>query len=95
LNYYRQLIALRRASPALQQGAYRPLNRPGEIYAYERAAAKQRLLIALNFSSHPAQLHLAGVWQVRLSSVARVEPEVSITLTLAAHEAVVLEQQAI
>ncbi len=90
LNYYRQLIALRHASPALQQGTYRALARPGEVYAYERVTADQRLLIALNFSSRPASIQLDGDWRVRLSSVERVEPKVSRTLALAANEAVIL-----
>ncbi len=94
LNYYRQLIALRRASPALQQGTYRALSQPGEVYAYERATANQRLLIALNFSSRPAQLKLDGKWRVRLSSTARVEAKVDSALALAGNEAVILEQQA-
>ena len=53
LNFYQQLIAFRRASPALQQGAYRALSQSGDVYAYERAASGQCLLIALNFSSRP------------------------------------------
>ena len=92
LNYYRQLIAVRRASPALQQGTYRALTQPGDVYAYERATADQHLLVALNFSSHPAQIELERDWRVRMSSVERVESEVGGTLTLAATEAVILEQ---
>jgi alpha-glucosidase len=94
LNTYRQLLALRRTSPALQQGTYRALDRSGDVYAYERATADQCLLIALNFSPHPAQIKVAGKWQVRLSSVERVEAVVNGTLTLAANEAVILEQRA-
>ena len=92
LNYYRRLIALRRASPALQQGAYRGLDPAGDVYAYERATSDQRLLIALNFSSRPAQVKLDGEWQVRLSSVERAASTVNRQLTLAASEAVILEQ---
>ncbi len=92
LNYYRQLIAVRRASPALQQGVYRALNSSDDVYAYERAAADQRLLIALNFSSRPASIQLDGEWQVGLSSVERVGSISNGTLVLTANEAVILEQ---
>jgi len=94
LNYYQRLIALRRTSPALQHGTYRALNQPGDVYAYERAASDQCLLIALNFSSRPAQIKLDGDWQVRLSSVARVESKQGNALALAANEAVILERRA-
>ncbi len=91
LNFYRQLLAFRRTSPAVQRGTYRALERSSEVYAYERATADQRLLIALNFSSHPAQIRLDGEWHVRLSSVARAQSKLSSPLTLAANEAVILE----
>ena len=95
LNYYRRLIALRRASPALQQGTYRVLDPAGDVYAYQRAASGQCLLIALNFSPRPTQLQLDGEWQVRLSSVERTVSTVNRQLTLAANEAVIFEQRAI
>jgi alpha-glucosidase len=92
LNYYRQLLAFRRTAPALQQGSYRALDPAGNIYAYERATAEQRLLIALNFSSRPATFNLEGDWRVRLSSVERGESKISATLNLAANAAVIMEQ---
>jgi alpha-glucosidase len=95
LNYYRQLIVLRHASPALRQGTYRPLNQTGDVFAYERAAADQRLLIALNFASRPAQIKIDGDWSTCLSSVERVESKVGGILLLAANEAVILEQRVI
>ncbi len=92
LNYYRQLLAFRRASPALQQGSYRAHDRSGEVFAYERAAADQHLLVALNFSPRPAQITIEGEWQMRLSSVECQDSKIAGVLTLAANEAVVLEQ---
>ena len=92
LNTYRQLIAFRRASPALQHGSYHARRQAGDVYAYERAAADQRLLIALNFSSRLAPITLDGEWHVRLSSAGRVAAKLGGTLLLAANEAVILEQ---
>ncbi len=90
LNYYRRLIALRRESPALLQGTYRELGRSAKVWAFERTASGQRMLIALNFSSRPAPLRLDGAWQIRLSSVGRLD-SVTGLLTLAPNEAAILE----
>jgi alpha-glucosidase len=92
LNFYRQLLALRHSSPALQQGSYRALTTTDNVFAYERAVEDQRMLIALNFSSRPASINLEGKWQVRLSSITRAESNINNMLTLTAHEVVVLEQ---
>jgi alpha-glucosidase len=92
LNYYRQLLTLRQASPALQTGAYHDLNVAEEVFAYERATADQRLLIMLNFSSHPVSIKLDGEWHMRMSSVERATSRLSGALALAPHEAVILEK---
>ena len=91
LNYYRSLIELRRASPALTRGSYRPLARPIGVFAYEREAAGQRLLIALNFFSRPLQLKVDQPWRSRWSSVDRPEEIVRWSLSLAPNEAIILE----
>ncbi len=91
LNFYRQLIALRRESPALMRGTYRSPLRPIDVWAYERAAEGQRMLVVLNFFSRPAEFQLIGSWRVRLSSEARPDSAVAGTLTLGPNEAVILE----
>jgi alpha-glucosidase len=91
LNFYRDLIALRRQSPALVRGTYKPLGRPIDVWAFQREADGQRMLVALNFFSRPAQMPLSGPWRVRLSSVERAESDVSGVLALAPCEAVILE----
>jgi alpha-glucosidase len=91
LNFYRKLIALRRQSPALLHGNYHALGRPIEVWAYERATKNQRMLVALNFFSRPAQISVGGDWCVRLSSVERSDYNVFGSLALAPNEAVILE----
>ena len=93
LNFYRQLIALRRQSPALVRGTYRALSRPISVWAYERVTDDQRMLIVLNFFSRPARIGVEGrgAWRVRLSSVERPESTVRTMLSLAPFEAVILE----
>ncbi len=91
LDFYRQLIALRRESPALTRGTYRSPLRPIDIWAYERAAEGQRMLVVLNFFSRPTEFELAGRWRIRLSSEVQPDSTVSGSLILAPNEAVILE----
>ncbi len=51
LNFYRRMIHMRRATPALIEGDYQPVHECGSEYlAFIRATAEQRVLVALNFS---------------------------------------------
>jgi alpha-glucosidase len=51
LTLYRKLLALRRASPALYGGSYRPLDGvPDDCFVYVRERGEERKLVALNFS---------------------------------------------
>ena len=60
LNFYRKAIWLRKELPALLEGSYRSVTGgvPGDCYLYLREAAGQKLLIALNFSTHRRTLDL-------------------------------------
>ncbi len=96
-HWYRRLIALRRTSPALRRGAYRPLiRRPVHALAYLREAPEQTLLVALNFSSRPVLAVLdeplpARDWHALLSTADRPELELlGNSLALAPYEACVL-----
>jgi alpha-glucosidase len=61
LSLYRQLIWLRKRSPALRLGGYRPLaETPTPVFAYLREFEDERLLVALNFSTGPQVLALPG-----------------------------------
>jgi alpha-glucosidase len=92
LNYYRALIALRRESPALRCGTFRALNRPIDVFVYERESNGQRLLIALNFFARPAMLPLDSAWQLRLSSVNRPMAAFAFPMQLLPNEAIILEK---
>ena len=57
LNFYRQLLALRRSHPALRDGDWRPLAPDDpQVLAYQRRAGDRRLLVALNLSPRPSPL---------------------------------------
>ncbi len=70
LNFYRALIQLRKSSPALRRGRYRPLiEKPVAAMTYLREADSQTMLVALNFFGRPVEVSLPpGNWSLRLST---------------------------
>jgi glycosidase len=58
LTFYRQLLAVRKSSPALQIGDYRSLDHtPDECYAYLRTlTGEPSFLVAINFSAQELNL---------------------------------------
>jgi alpha-glucosidase len=54
LRFYRALLQLRRETAALREGTYRPLAAPPDVFAYERTAGRDRVLIVLNMSERQA-----------------------------------------
>lgn len=71
LELYRQLIALRRGSPALSLGSYRTVAVQGDVFAYERQFGGESVLIALNLghgTGHRLDLPGRGPGRVLLST---------------------------
>ncbi len=74
LNFYRRLIAVRRATPALVDGMFQPITFGTQyLLAFLRQNADQTVLVALNFSRRRQRLvlgsHLArGGWSLLLST---------------------------
>jgi alpha-glucosidase len=67
LNLYRELLALRKNSAALQVGSYKALNiLPETCFIYQRATEKERLLIALNFTDEDQTFSLADMDKAKL-----------------------------
>jgi alpha-glucosidase len=57
LNFYRRLLRLRRATPALRRGDYRALTpRHRDVLLFERSVPEQTCVIALNFSARAHSL---------------------------------------
>jgi alpha-glucosidase len=100
LSFYRQLIWLRRASPALQTGSWTPLlDEPRTALAYLRRSAEQTMLVLLNLSGETARVRFAAPlpsrrWTPRLST-SRADIGWSVPvgreLLLRPYEATVLE----
>jgi glycosidase len=58
LSFYRALIALRAAYPALSRGEQRTLDAPHDVFAFERTLGGERFVVALNFRDEPASFSL-------------------------------------
>jgi alpha-glucosidase len=75
LSFYRWLLALRRATPALVAGEYTALHEDAQdCLAFTRATDEQTVLVALNFSERPQTLAFAperSQARVLFSSAAR------------------------
>ncbi len=56
----REMIALRRASPALREGDFVALDAPEPVLAFERVASGERLLCLFNLGPEPVKRPLAG-----------------------------------
>jgi alpha-glucosidase len=92
LHLYRELIALRRATPALHAGSYRTLVSPPDVLAFERAAPDSRAVAALNFGTEPRRLRLdPGAVVAGIRTRAGVPlPETAEDVALGPSEAIVL-----
>ena len=64
LHLYRDLIAMRRETPALERGAQHRLDAPADVYAFERMEGSQRVVVALHFGENRIELDL-GPGRVR------------------------------
>lgn len=100
LNFYKSLLHLRRAHPALQRGMFIPLHHnPQRVLAYLRQDADQTILVALNFARRRSKLALGGEvtrhqWEVLLSNRERSQPVIENGwLKLGGYEACMLIQK--
>jgi alpha-glucosidase len=94
LHYYRRLIALRRATPALLSGEYEPVDEESAGYvAFWRTTPEQKVLVALNFSPEPQAVAAdlgGGRGRVLFSSAGQPAQE-GAQVTLAPFEARIVE----
>jgi alpha-glucosidase len=72
----RELLALRRATPALHRGSYRTHERSDDgLYAFWRVHDEQRVLVALNFGDEPRTLPLEPTAVRVLATTGAAHPE--------------------
>jgi alpha-glucosidase len=95
LNLYRQLLKVRRNTPALVQGTYRSLDVEHEdCFVYLREHPEGSRLIALNFTDQPRSLSVpyGDLGEVALSTTLDRTGEVSLSeLSLRPHEGIIVE----
>jgi len=101
LAFYRRLIALRAATPALQVGSLRPVGSPVEdVVAFTRELPGQAILVALNLGRKAVTWTLPEAaerttWQPLLGTVAARSFDAPLArgvgILLAPDEALILE----
>jgi alpha-glucosidase len=68
LHLYRDLIRLRKESPALRWGDYSPIDAPPEVLAYRRDGDGDARVVVVNFADRPVEVELGGRCRIQLSS---------------------------
>ena len=95
LSLYRRLLWLRRLSPALHGGTYRPLETDSDdVFAYLRESGDDQKLVVLNFSGLPltVRLSLEGQGKIQLSThLDRFENVQFQAISLRPYEGLLLE----
>jgi alpha-glucosidase len=101
LNFYKQAIRLRRASPALLDGEYSAIGEDPNVFAYRRQTPNQTMVVALNMSAEPQTLKLNAEdlggegkkLRVAISNLTRSERQIVDIgqVTLGPYEAIALE----
>ncbi len=96
LNFYRRLIAVRRATPALITGTYQPLHAQSEAYlAFLRQTADQTILVVLNFHENQLEIDFSNLTHQTASLVfssAAAERQLSLpALSMAPFEILIAE----
>ncbi|MEY8875506.1 MAG: alpha-amylase family glycosyl hydrolase [Leptothrix sp. (in: b-proteobacteria)] len=61
LNFYRQLIALRKVLPALQGGSYAAAAASGAALQFRRVLGSETVWVGINYGSAPATLSVSGL----------------------------------
>ena len=93
LALHRQLIQLRRATPALSIGTYRRAYTDDGVLVYVREAQAQRVFVALNLSSRPRGLGWSSETgnRIVLSTYLDRQEDVGNRLELRADEGVIVQ----
>ncbi len=91
LMLHHRLLALRRARPALQAGAWEPVDVGPGVLAYNRVQDADRIRVLLNMTHVPVVVRVEGRWRAAVGTTpAREGTFVEGDLTLGPDEAVVL-----
>ncbi len=73
LHFTREMLSVRRASKALREGRYTPLEAPPQVLAHERKAGDETVICAFNFTSDPVRWPLPAEAKRTLITVGNAE----------------------
>jgi alpha-glucosidase len=81
LNFFKKIVEIRKAQPALQRGDFKPLIQdPRNILAFERQLANERIVVLLNFKSNEESFDLpSGKWHSLIDDGNPLSGEISLT----------------
>ena len=68
LNLYRRLLEVRRNSPALRLGSWRPRPAPDGVLAYARQAEDDRRVVLINYTAAAVDVDIDGDLTIEVSS---------------------------
>jgi alpha-glucosidase len=68
LNLYRELIRLRKQTPALQSGDYAPIRSRNDVLLYERFTSTEKFMVALNITHEPRVTEIPGGGKIAIST---------------------------
>jgi glycosidase len=61
-NFYRKMIAIRKANPVISKGAYKTLkNNKDDVFTFMRYAGNKKIVVAVNLSDKPERVAIAEV----------------------------------
>jgi alpha-glucosidase len=94
LNLYRRLIAIRRASPALLDGAYRTVMVRSNLFIFARIETSERMLIVLNLGGDAVVADPGkNVWKGTIAASTAADRDGEVVaggVSLRAHEGLVV-----
>ena len=94
LNYFKEMVELRKKNPVLVYGAYHLLGADNpDIYAYTRALGNQKLLVLLNFKDHNSSIELPEIKSIQNTLINNYNSLVDMDnekITLKPYQAVIL-----
>jgi alpha-glucosidase len=94
LHLYRQLISLRKETPAFRSGDYAPLRSYNDILTFERFTASEKFKVALNLTHEPRRIDCASGGNVILSThLDRKDIAVERSLLLRPDEGVIVKMR--
>jgi glycosidase len=95
LTFYKQMLRVRKSTPALIEGDYAPLRDEAETYlAFLRSSREQRCLVVLNYADQPQTLSFdleASSGKLIFSSASRAGMVDLTHLEIAPFEIVIVE----